>query len=114
MKNRVVSGQEGTHHTLFYAQSWILVHYLLSQNKLQELGTYFDLVENQKVPTEQAIQQAFGMSLSQFDKAVKDYFRSLKGLQDALETSKQSNGSWPSGHCSKGCCCCGSEGKFDA
>src|SRR2546430_1850647 len=28
-------------------------------------------------------------------------------------TSKQSNGSCPSGHCSNGCCCCGSEGKFD-
>src|SRR5438552_4525546 len=92
MKNRVVSGQEGTHHTLFYAQSWILVHYLLSQNKLEEMGRYFDLVENQKVPTEQAIQQAFGMSLSQFDKAVKDHFRSLKGLQDALQMSKQANG----------------------
>ena len=91
MKNRVVSGQEGTHHTLFYAQSWILVHYLLSQNKLQELGTYFDLVENQKVPTDQAIQQAFGMSLPQFDKAVKDYFRSLTALKDALEASKQPN-----------------------
>ncbi len=29
---------EGTHHTLFYAQSWMVVHYLLNQNKLAETG----------------------------------------------------------------------------
>lgn len=89
MKNRVVNGQEGTHHTLFYAQSWILVHYLLSQNKLSEAGTYFDLVENQHVPVAQAVQQAFGMSIAQLDQAVKDYFHSLKPLQATLEESKQ-------------------------
>src|SRR5215469_2522218 len=89
MKNRVVNGQEGTHHTLFYAQSWILVHYLLSQNKLSETGTYFDLVENQHVPVTQAVQQAFGMSTAQLDQAVKDYFHSLKPLQATLEESKQ-------------------------
>jgi tetratricopeptide (TPR) repeat protein len=91
MKNRVVNGQEGTHRTLFYAQSWILVHYFLSQNKLPDVGKYFDLVENQRLPTEQAVQQAFSMSVAQLDRAVKDYFRSLKGLQDALANSKQPN-----------------------
>jgi tetratricopeptide (TPR) repeat protein len=91
MKNRMVNGQEGTHHTLFYAQSWIMVHYLLNQNKLPETGNYFDLVENQKVPVEQAVQQAYGMSVAQLDKAVKDYFHSLKPLGDALYQSKQSS-----------------------
>ena len=91
MKNRVVNGQEGTHRTLFYAQSWILVHYLLNKNKLPETGSYFDLVENQKVPAEQAIQQAFGTSMVQFDQALKYYFHSLKALFDNLDSSKQSN-----------------------
>jgi tetratricopeptide (TPR) repeat protein len=91
MKNRVVNGQEGTHHTLFYAQSWMLVHYLLKQNKLSETGAYFDLVENQKVPVEQAVEQAYGMTVTQLDKAVKDYFRSLTPLFDALNQSKQSS-----------------------
>lgn len=91
MKNRVVNGQEGTHRTLFYAQSWILVHYLLSQEELPAIGKYFDLVENQKMPTEQALQQAFGMKFAQLDKAVKDYFHSLTPLKDALEISKQAN-----------------------
>jgi tetratricopeptide (TPR) repeat protein len=91
MKNRVVNGQEGMHHTLFYAQSWMLVHYLINQNKLAQTGTYFDLVENQKVPVEQAVQQAYGMTIAQLDKAVKDYFHSLKPLADALYASKQAN-----------------------
>ena len=81
--------QEGTHHTLFYAQSWMVVHYLLNKNKLAETGTYFDLVQNQKVPVPQAIQQAFGMSVAQFDQAVKEYFKSLTPLFLALDASKQ-------------------------
>lgn len=91
MKNRVVNGQEGTHRTLFYAQSWTFVHYLLTQNRLAEVGKYFDLVENQKVPVEQAVQQAFGMTVTELDKTVKDYYHSLKGLQDTLQAAKQLN-----------------------
>ena len=91
MKNRVVAGQEGTHHTLFYAQSWMLMHYLLNKNLLAQTGTYFDLVENQHASVEQAVQQAFGMSVTQLDQAVKDYFHSLKPLAATLEESKQPN-----------------------
>ena len=90
MKNRVVNGKEGTHHTLFYAQSWILVHYLLNQGKLPEVGQYFGLVENQHVPVAQAVQQAFGMSLDQLDSTVKQYFHSLKALQSSVAESKRS------------------------
>src|SRR5262249_26184270 len=90
MKNRTVAGQEGTHRTLFYAQSWILVHYLVNKEKLSEAGKYFNLVENQNMPVDQAVQEAFGMSVSDLDKTIKDYFRSLKQLQDNLQFAKQS------------------------
>ena len=86
--------QEGTHHTLFYAQSWMVMHYLLNKDQLTATGTYFDLVQNQKLPVDEAIQQAFGMSSAQFDKAVKDYFRSLKQLvadQDAVRQGASQN-----------------------
>ena len=69
--------QEGSHHTLFYAQSWIAMHYLLNKNKLTETGTYFDLVENHKLSVEQAIQQAYGITAAQFDQSLKDYFHFL-------------------------------------
>ena len=62
---------------MFYAQSWIVMHYLLNQNKLSEAGTYFGLVQLRKVPVEQAIQQAFGMSATQLEQAVRDYFHSF-------------------------------------
>ena len=88
MRNRVVNGREGTHHTLFYAQSWILMHYLLNQNKLPETGTYFDLVENQRVPVAQAVQQAFGVTPAQLEQQVKDYFHSLKPLQASLQETQ--------------------------
>jgi len=80
---------EGTHHTLFYAQSWMTVHYLLHEKRLPETGTYFDLVENQHVPVEDAIQKAYGMTAAQFDEAVKIYFHSLTPLFVALDASKQ-------------------------
>ena len=68
---------EGSRHTLFHAQSWIVMHYLLNQNKLPETGTYFDLVQNQQVPVEEAIQKAYGITSVQLAQAVKDYFHSL-------------------------------------
>jgi tetratricopeptide (TPR) repeat protein len=73
----VSAGPESSHHTLFSAQSWIVMHYLLDQNKLSETGTYFGLVENEKLPVEQAIQKAYGMSPAQLLQAVKDDFHSL-------------------------------------
>jgi hypothetical protein len=80
---------EGTHHTLFYAQSWMTMHYLLHEKKLPETGTYFDLVENQHVAVEQAVQKAYGMPSAQFDQEVKNYFHSLAPLFLALDASKQ-------------------------
>ncbi len=62
---------------IFYAQSWIVMHYLLNQNKLSEAGAYFGLVQIRKVPAEEAIQQAFGVSAAQLEQAVKDYLHSL-------------------------------------
>ena len=91
MKHDTSTFIEGTHHTLFYAQSWMTVHYLLHEKLLPQAGTYFDLVENQNVPVEEAIQKAFGVTPAQFDQAVKNYFRSLTALSLALDASKQPN-----------------------
>jgi hypothetical protein len=94
MKHDTSTFTEGTHHTLFYAQSWMVMHYLLHEKKLPETGTYFDLVENQHGPVEAAIQKAYGVTPAQFDQAVKDYFHSLTPLFVALDASKQA-GSHP-------------------
>lgn len=89
MKHDTSTYNEGTHHTLFYAQSWMVMHYLLHEKKLPETGTYFDLVENQHVPVEEAVQKAYGVTAAQFDQAVKSYFHSLTPLFMALDASRQ-------------------------
>jgi hypothetical protein len=91
MKHDTANYNEATHHTLFYAQSWITVHYLINKKMLPQTGTYFNLVENQHVPVEEAIQKAYEVTPAQFDQAVKDYFHSLTPLFSALDASKVPN-----------------------
>ena len=89
MKHDASGTHEGTHNTLFYAQSWMVVHYLVNKNKLPEAGTYFDLVLNQKMPVDKAMVQAFDMSPAQMEDAVKTYFSSQSGLGIALDQAKK-------------------------
>ncbi len=89
MKHDGTGVREGTHHTMYYAQSWMVAHYLINKNKMPEVGTYFDLVLNQKVPVDKAIVQAFDMTPEQMEEAVKTYFKSLSGLGIALDQSKK-------------------------
>jgi len=91
MKHEGVINAEGTHHTLFYAESWMVMHYLLNQQKLAETGAYFELVLNQHVPVDEAIQKAYGMTAAQFEQAVKDYFHSQTALAMALDNARQKN-----------------------
>jgi tetratricopeptide (TPR) repeat protein len=89
MKHDGTGAREGTHHTLYYAQSWMVVHYLINKNKLAETGVYFDLVLNQNVPVEKAIVQAFDLTPATFEEAVKAHFRSLSSLGISMDRSKQ-------------------------
>lgn len=89
MKHDGSGAREGTHHTLYYAQSWMVMHYLINKNKMPETGVYFDLVLNQKVPVEKAMVQAFDLSPAQMEQAVKTHFSSLSGLGIAMDRSKQ-------------------------
>jgi len=91
MKRNTPDFQEGTHHSMFYAQSWIVMHYLLKQRMLPQVGTYFDFVQNQNVAVEKAMEQAFGMPPEQFEKAVKDYFHSLQPLFAAQDRADVGN-----------------------
>lgn len=82
---------EGTRHTLYHAESWIVMHYLLHEKKLQETGTYFALALNQHVPIEDAIRQAYEMDSKQLEVAVKEYFHAQAGLQVAVNSARQGN-----------------------
>lgn len=91
VKHDPSSRNEGTRHTLYYAESWIVMHYLIHEKKLSETGAYFGLVLNQHVPVEDAIKQAFGVPSSQLEQDVKKYFQSLTGLHAAVDAARQDN-----------------------
>ena len=88
MKHDASNYNEGTHHTLYYAESWMLMHYLIHQQKLPETGQYLGMVLNQHVPVEEAIQKAYGMSSLQLEQAVKDYFHTQAALIEALDNAR--------------------------
>ena len=89
MKHDPSGLNEDTQHTQFYAESWMVMHYLLHEKKLPETGTYFDLVLNQHVSVADAIQKAYGISAAQLEQLVKSYFHSLTALPTALDASRQ-------------------------
>jgi tetratricopeptide (TPR) repeat protein len=93
MRPETSTGQQSSRHSLFHAQSWIVMHYLLDQSKLPETGTYFDLAQNQNLPVEEAIQKAYGMTSAQLGQAVKDHFHSLAQPSPTLDKGKQAGSS---------------------
>jgi hypothetical protein len=76
----------GTKDSLVRAQSWIVMHYLLHEKKLPETGAYFDFALNQRLTVADAIQKAYGASPTEFEQAIKDYFRSQFGSTGSAST----------------------------
>jgi tetratricopeptide (TPR) repeat protein len=70
--------------TMYDAECWIVMHYLLHQQKLAETGTYFGLALNQHLAVADAIQQAYGVTAAQLEQVVKDYFRAQSAAITAL------------------------------
>ena len=89
LKHDTSTRNTGSHHTLYYAESWIVMHYLLHEHKLPETGAYFNFVLNQRLPVEEAIQKAYGMSSGQLEQTVKDYFHSQTVLLREADAARQ-------------------------
>jgi len=75
-QNSKVYNESGDHRTTFYAESALVVHYLYDNLLIPKLIIYFDTLQLQKKPVEQAIQAAFGMTAEQFDKTLRNYLSS--------------------------------------
>ena len=90
MKHDPSTRNQGSHHVLYYAESWIVMSYMIHQKKMEETGTYMGLVLAQHMPVEDAIKQAYGMSSAQLEQAVKDYFHSQTALSDAVDAARKS------------------------
>jgi len=57
--------------SIFYAESWAAVHYLLTNNRLVDAFKYLHLAAIEHVPIPEAIQQAFGVDAATFEKNVR-------------------------------------------
>ena len=63
--------------SVFYAQSWALMHYLIlgkGQQRVTQIGKFLESLKAD-VPMEKAFQQAFEMTFEQLEKELRDYIR---------------------------------------
>ena len=79
-QNSLTYNENGDHRSTFYAESGMLMHYIYDNQLMPKVAAYFDFTENRHAPVEAAIQQAFGMSASQFDKALGAYLNNAHYL----------------------------------
>src|SRR5438132_2732612 len=66
--------ESGDRRSIFYSESWLVVHYIFDKHLMPQLVKYFDLFMNQRKPIDQAIQLGFGMPPAALDKAIESYF----------------------------------------
>jgi Flp pilus assembly protein TadD len=71
--------ESGHARTIFYAQSWLFVHYLYDRKLLKETAKVFDLIRD-KEPLESALQKGYGKSFKDLDKDLQRYFNDNKAL----------------------------------
>jgi FimV-like protein len=65
---------ERNKQSIFYAQSWALMHYMIigKPGRVEQLGKFLDLL-NSNTPKEQAFQQAFETSFETVEKELREY-----------------------------------------
>lgn len=66
--------ESSDHRSVFYAQSWLTVHYLQDKHKMAEASKFVEEVQFHHAAIPTAFQAAFGMSTEQFDKELQNYF----------------------------------------
>lgn len=65
--------QQGNHsRSIFYAESWALIHYFMQNGKSNELSNFLQLLVKGTSP-EQAFQQSFQMTYAQMEKQLRNY-----------------------------------------
>ena len=69
--------ESGGRRTIFYAQSWLMVHYLFEKKMLPQLSEYAYLTMGKHVPPLQAFPRAFGMRPADFQALLRPYMRSM-------------------------------------
>ena len=83
--NSPVYNDDSDPRSIFYAESWLVVHYLWDHNQMEQAQRYFELLR-QHVPITEAVKRAFDMEPDQFDRLLQKYSRSgLEALRVPLK-----------------------------
>ena len=61
--------------SVFYAQSWITVHFFMAKNMMQQVSTYMRMTQEQHLAVPEAIRRSFGMEPEALEKAIVAYLR---------------------------------------
>ncbi len=69
---------EKDHVNIFYAQSWLLMHYMVFGNNsdlvtAKKLDVFLDLCETPGISTSDAFERAFGLDYAKLEEALRDY-----------------------------------------
>ena len=70
--------ESGDRRSMFYAQSWLMVHYLMDKNRLEQFETYRHLAVDLHQAPEASFQQAFGTDTKSFDKVIDRFLHSTE------------------------------------
>jgi tetratricopeptide (TPR) repeat protein len=62
--------------SVFYAQSWLTVHYFMSKSMMKQVAAYVQMTQQQHVAIPEAIRRSFGMEPEALEKAIDGYLRS--------------------------------------
>jgi Tfp pilus assembly protein PilF len=73
--------ESGDHRSVFYAESWLVVHYLMDKRKMAEASRFIDDVQVRHSPIPSAFQSAFGVTTEQFDRELQNYFHSTNAIR---------------------------------
>src|SRR5215204_2278255 len=67
---------EANKQSIFYAQSWALMHYLIigKEGRVEQLGKFLELLGS-NIPVEQAFQQAFETPFEVMEKYLRNYIK---------------------------------------
>src|SRR6266478_6450303 len=82
---------EGNKMNIFYAEAWMLMHYLLQgegQKRRPQLARFVDLVRS-NLTVDEAFQQAFQISLDAFEKDFRSYVQGAKYMATAVTFEKK-------------------------
>ncbi|HEX8891131.1 MAG TPA: tetratricopeptide repeat protein [Pyrinomonadaceae bacterium] len=78
---------EPTKRNIFYAESWALVHYLLSGGRRAELSSYLDLIAK-GASVEEAFRQAFQTSFDAIESELREYIHFNKYAEQSITFDK--------------------------